>query len=201
MPRALLLRQPVGVLAGQRPHEPRLAVVDVPRGADRQRPSIRLDADRPQPRLRHAVTASRFVREPQRASSAGRATWRRRLAAADDALRREGRRRPAAARTRASADASSSPPSSAAPAGRAETERSRRRRARASPSARASSSARSRVAASRLDLGDHGNVLERVGPRVSRARIGAEAPRAAGRIERGEHCAPLPRRPSRHSGR
>ena len=30
----LLLRQPVGVLAGQRPHEPRLAVVDVPRGAE-----------------------------------------------------------------------------------------------------------------------------------------------------------------------
>ena len=33
----LLLGQPVGVLAGQRPDEPRLAVVDVAGGADRQR--------------------------------------------------------------------------------------------------------------------------------------------------------------------
>ena len=33
-PALLLLGQPVGVLAGQRPDEPRLAVVDVPRGAD-----------------------------------------------------------------------------------------------------------------------------------------------------------------------
>ena len=37
MPRVTLLRQPVGVLAGQRPDEPRLAVVDVAGGADRQR--------------------------------------------------------------------------------------------------------------------------------------------------------------------
>ena len=36
-PAPLLLGKPVRVLAGQRPHEPRLAVVDVPRGADRQR--------------------------------------------------------------------------------------------------------------------------------------------------------------------
>ena len=36
-PAPLLLRQPVGVLARQRPHEPRLAVVDVPGSADRQR--------------------------------------------------------------------------------------------------------------------------------------------------------------------
>ena len=36
-PPPLLLRQPVRVLPGQRPDEPRLAVVDVPRGADRQR--------------------------------------------------------------------------------------------------------------------------------------------------------------------
>ena len=36
-PAALLLRQPVRVLAGQGAHEPRLAVVDVPGGADRQR--------------------------------------------------------------------------------------------------------------------------------------------------------------------
>ena len=36
-PAPLLLRQPVGVLAGQRADEPRLAVVDVPGGADRQR--------------------------------------------------------------------------------------------------------------------------------------------------------------------
>src|SRR6266700_5608258 len=34
---SLFLRQPIRVLAGQRPHEPRLAVVDVPGGADRQR--------------------------------------------------------------------------------------------------------------------------------------------------------------------
>ena len=33
---ALLLGQPVGVLSGQRPHEPCLAVVDVARGADGQ---------------------------------------------------------------------------------------------------------------------------------------------------------------------
>ena len=36
-PAPLLLRQPVGVLPRQRPHEPRLAVVDVPGGADGQR--------------------------------------------------------------------------------------------------------------------------------------------------------------------
>ena len=36
-PAPLLLRQPVRVLPRQRPHEPRLAVVDVPGGADRQR--------------------------------------------------------------------------------------------------------------------------------------------------------------------
>ena len=36
-PPPLLLGQPVRVLARQRPHEPRLAVVDVPGGADRQR--------------------------------------------------------------------------------------------------------------------------------------------------------------------
>ena len=36
-PPRLLLGQAVGVLAGQRAHEPRLAVVDVARGADRQR--------------------------------------------------------------------------------------------------------------------------------------------------------------------
>ena len=36
-PARLLLRQPVGVLAGQRPDEPRLAVVDVARGADGER--------------------------------------------------------------------------------------------------------------------------------------------------------------------
>ena len=36
-PAPLLLGQPVGVLPGQGPHEPRLAVVDVPRGADGQR--------------------------------------------------------------------------------------------------------------------------------------------------------------------
>ena len=36
-PAPLLLREPVRVLARQRPHEPRLAVVDVPGGADRQR--------------------------------------------------------------------------------------------------------------------------------------------------------------------
>ena len=36
-PAPLLLRQPVRVLSRQRPHEPRLAVVDVPGGADRQR--------------------------------------------------------------------------------------------------------------------------------------------------------------------
>ena len=36
-PTPLLLRQPVRVLPRQRPHEPRLAVVDVPGGADRQR--------------------------------------------------------------------------------------------------------------------------------------------------------------------
>ena len=36
-PAPLLLRQPVRVLPGQRPDEPGLAVVDVTRGADRQR--------------------------------------------------------------------------------------------------------------------------------------------------------------------
>ena len=36
-PAPLLLRQPVGVLPRQGAHEPRLAVVDVPGGADRQR--------------------------------------------------------------------------------------------------------------------------------------------------------------------
>ena len=36
-PALLLLGQPVGVLSGQRPDEPRLAVVDVAGGADRQR--------------------------------------------------------------------------------------------------------------------------------------------------------------------
>ena len=36
-PAPLLLGQPVGVLSGQRPHEPRLAVVDVAGGADRKR--------------------------------------------------------------------------------------------------------------------------------------------------------------------
>ena len=36
-PPLLLLGQPVGVLSGQRPHEPRLAVVDVPGGAYRER--------------------------------------------------------------------------------------------------------------------------------------------------------------------
>ena len=36
-PAPLLLGQPVGVLAGQGPHEPRLAVVDVPGGAYRER--------------------------------------------------------------------------------------------------------------------------------------------------------------------
>ena len=41
-PAPLLLGQPVRVLAGQRPHERRLAVVDVPRGADRQRHAIPL---------------------------------------------------------------------------------------------------------------------------------------------------------------
>src|SRR5207248_841307 len=36
-PALALLGQPVGVLAGQRSHEPRLPVVDVAGGADRQR--------------------------------------------------------------------------------------------------------------------------------------------------------------------
>src|SRR4051812_6526276 len=36
-PARLLLRQAVGVLAGQRPHEPGLAVIDVAGGADGQR--------------------------------------------------------------------------------------------------------------------------------------------------------------------
>ena len=36
-PALLLLGQPVGVFAGQRPDEPGLAVVDVPGGADGQR--------------------------------------------------------------------------------------------------------------------------------------------------------------------
>ena len=45
-PAPLLLGQPVRVLAGQRPHEPRLAVVDVTRGADRQRHQRRLTSSR-----------------------------------------------------------------------------------------------------------------------------------------------------------
>ena len=45
-PAPLLLREPVGVLPGQRPDEPRLAVVDVARGADGQRHQRRLTMSR-----------------------------------------------------------------------------------------------------------------------------------------------------------
>src|SRR6266508_2564424 len=54
----LLLRQPVGVLARERAHEPRLAVVDVPRGADGQRHRASI---KPSP--------NRSARQPPRSSS------------------------------------------------------------------------------------------------------------------------------------
>ena len=55
----LLLRQPVGVLAGERAHEPRLAVVDVPGGADRQRHASHARArDLVRPRRRASVRQS-----------------------------------------------------------------------------------------------------------------------------------------------
>ena len=81
MPRALLLRQPVGVLAGQRADEPGLAVVDVACGADRQRhrasinpSSIRIGPEPGRPRAAHA-TAPRPARGRRRGrASAGRAT-------------------------------------------------------------------------------------------------------------------------------
>ena len=90
-PARLLLGQPVGVLPGQRPDEPRLAVVDVSRGAYRER---------------HARTASRDlvglrVRE--------RAAVEERAAVADDgddrrlAARAAPRRAPPRPRTRSSA--------------------------------------------------------------------------------------------------
>ena len=80
----LLLGQPVGVLARQRAHEPRLAVVDVPGGADGQRASrldqAVLDPDGLEARRSRGARATRapFARDRRRArASAGRATWPR----------------------------------------------------------------------------------------------------------------------------
>ena len=70
-PAALLLGQPVGVLPGQRPDEPRLAVVDVPRGAGpsacrdlptRARPSCGRTRTRLHPDGREPATRTRCGR-------------------------------------------------------------------------------------------------------------------------------------------
>ena len=71
IPRRLLLGQPVRVLPGQRLDQPRLAVVDVPRGADRQRHRRHLLLLR----ARSDVTSS----QPARATSADAATVRSRV--------------------------------------------------------------------------------------------------------------------------
>ena len=72
-PARLLLGQPVGVLAGQRPDEPGLPVVDVPRCADRQRhrglDQLVLDARRPEAALpsssRHSGSFARGRRRAE----------------------------------------------------------------------------------------------------------------------------------------
>ena len=82
-PALVLLGQPVGVLAGQRLDERRLAVVDVTRGADgqRHRATIRLSCDSTSslPFRAARATAARRARGRRRGpASAGRATSRRR---------------------------------------------------------------------------------------------------------------------------
>ena len=75
MPRCLLLGQPVGVLAGQRAHEPRLAVVDVTGGADRQRHRAS---------IRPSSIADRLEAAARRAARATRAPSRSRPPASDE---------------------------------------------------------------------------------------------------------------------
>ena len=112
MPRRLLLGQPVGVLPGQRPDEPRLAVVDVARGPDRQRHRQRSSGARglrlpPRPRRPRRPSSVRQSR------SVGRRGRRRRPAA------RRGGAAPQSASSTAHAALGSSASGSAPPPTRA----------------------------------------------------------------------------------
>ena len=79
-PAPLLLGKPVGVLPGQRPHEPRLPVVDVAGGPDRQghlasiRPSSIGPARGRRPRAAPATGAPSARGRRRARASAGRAT-------------------------------------------------------------------------------------------------------------------------------
>ncbi len=78
-PALALLRQPVGVLAGQRPHEPGLAVVDVARRADGQRhrasirPASRRTGSKPVASSRACHCAS-FRSRPAKSASISRSS-------------------------------------------------------------------------------------------------------------------------------
>ena len=115
-----LLGQPVGVLAGERADERRLAVVDVTGGADRQRPRVRTRRWR-SPGVARQRRRGRPRRPRRRPASARRAAGGR----------RGRRRRPAA--PRAGARPRASPRSRTRRSGARRAAARRRRRARPSP--------------------------------------------------------------------